>query len=306
MEAVSVNTYNAPPSPLHIHPTFFFPSRFLPASKSGIWGQTCWLWGLYAHKDVSLPPLCIILLLLNSAPLTPTFHQALSTSCDWGLFSVQPSDLHKKARSLYCTKKPVSSHTRKYKNRKKKKICATCGMSAFSFTLWSGLSDLLEDPSVVLRCFPAVMTTVSLLKAFNSQHISFLFLKLWTLINNSYSLSGEHYTPGTTVIQINTHNEHLGGQRKTVFSIHIVDKDGWNAGNYPEQNQAETLTACPSVVEEPRGSVDQISLPRADNSPSSKFNYLSLSPAPGPAGTSHATAIVAYWITSVHSRGKKK
>lgn len=201
MEAVSVNTYNRPPSSLHTHPTFVLPSRFLPASKSGIWGQTCWLWRLYAHKYISLPPLCIILLLLSSAPLTPTFHQAPSTSCDWGLFSMRPANLHKKTRILYCTKKPVSSHTRKDKNSKKK-ICATCGMSTFSFTLWSDLSDLLEDPSVVLRCFPAVITTVSLLKAFNSQNISFLFLQVRTLIYNSYSLSGEHYTPGTTVIWI--------------------------------------------------------------------------------------------------------
>lgn len=135
MEAVSVNTYNRPPSSLHTHPTFVLPSRFLPASKSGIWGQTCWLWRLYAHKYISLPPLCIILLLLSSAPLTPTFHQAPSTSCDWGLFSMRPANLHKKTRILYCTKKPVSSHTRKDKNSKKKNLCNLWNVNIFIHTV---------------------------------------------------------------------------------------------------------------------------------------------------------------------------
>lgn len=66
---------------------------------------------------------------------------------------------------------------------------------------------------------------------------------------------------------------------------------------YPEQYHTKTPTVCPSKMQEPQSTADQITLPRIYNNPSSEFRPC-LFPTSEPAVTSQPTKVIAYQVTS--------
>lgn len=116
-------TEHTEPQALPYPPNSVFPSGFLPARGSGIWGQTCWIWELPADKYTSFPPLRITLLLLSS-PLVSYFpsgppHLWLRLFFSCAAFLLQIRQPHRRAYRLHCCKKPISSYTRIDTNSKR-------------------------------------------------------------------------------------------------------------------------------------------------------------------------------------------